>query len=50
MATTAVLELQLKPDSLETAHTVIHATLTGPVRSPAAWTSRSWSTATIRPT
>jgi quinol monooxygenase YgiN len=29
MATTAILELQLKPDSLETAHTVIHATLTG---------------------
>jgi quinol monooxygenase YgiN len=28
MATTAILELQLKPDSLETAHTVIHATLT----------------------
>jgi quinol monooxygenase YgiN len=28
MATTAVLELQLKPDSMETAHDVIHATLT----------------------
>ena len=28
MAITSVLDLQLKPDSLETAHTVIHATLT----------------------
>ena len=28
MATTAILELQLKADSLETAHEVIHATLT----------------------
>jgi quinol monooxygenase YgiN len=28
MATTAILELQLKPGSLETAHEVIHATLT----------------------
>ena len=26
MATTAILELQLKADSLETAHEVIHAT------------------------
>ena len=29
MPTTAILELQLKADSLETAHEVIHATLTG---------------------
>ena len=29
MATIAVLDLQLKADSLETAHKVIHATLTG---------------------
>ena len=29
MATIAILDLQLKPDSLETAHEVIHATLTG---------------------
>ena len=28
MATTAILDLQLKADSLETAHEVIHATLT----------------------
>ncbi len=28
MATTAILELQLKPDALETAHEVIHTTLT----------------------
>src|ERR1700759_2051187 len=28
MATTAILELQLKPDVLETAHEVIHTTLT----------------------
>ena len=28
MATIAILDLQLKADSLETAHTVIHATLT----------------------
>ncbi len=28
MATTAILELQLKPDALESAHEVIHATLT----------------------
>lgn len=28
MAITAILDLQLKPDSLETAHKVIHATLT----------------------
>ena len=28
MATTAILELQLKSDSLETAHDVIHTTLT----------------------
>ena len=28
MATTAILDLQLKADSLETAHKVIHATLT----------------------
>jgi quinol monooxygenase YgiN len=28
VATTAILDLQLKPDSLETAHKVIHATLT----------------------
>jgi quinol monooxygenase YgiN len=28
MAITAILELQLKADSLETAHEVIHATLT----------------------
>jgi heme oxygenase (mycobilin-producing) len=28
MATTAILELRLKPDSLESAHGVIHATLT----------------------
>jgi quinol monooxygenase YgiN len=28
MPTTAILELQLKADSLETAHEVIHATLT----------------------
>ena len=29
MAITAILDLQLKADSLETAHEVIHATLTG---------------------
>ena len=29
MATIATLDLQLKADSLETAYTVIHATLTG---------------------
>ena len=29
MATIAILDLQLKADSLQTAHTVIHATLTG---------------------
>ena len=29
MATIAILDLQLKADSLETAHTVIHATLAG---------------------
>jgi heme oxygenase (mycobilin-producing) len=29
VAVTAILDLQLKPDSLETAHEVLHATLTG---------------------
>lgn len=29
MATNTILDLQLKADSLETAHKVIHATLTG---------------------
>jgi quinol monooxygenase YgiN len=29
MATTAILDLQLKADALETAHQVIHAALTG---------------------
>jgi len=29
MATIAILDLQLRADSLETAHKVIHATLTG---------------------
>jgi heme oxygenase (mycobilin-producing) len=29
VATIAILDLQLKADSLETAHAVIHATLTG---------------------
>jgi quinol monooxygenase YgiN len=29
VAVTAILDLQLKADSLETAHKVIHATLTG---------------------
>jgi quinol monooxygenase YgiN len=29
MAVTALLDLQLKPDALESAHAILHATLTG---------------------
>ena len=34
MTTTAILELQLKADSLENAHEVIHATLTDTRATP----------------